>query len=407
MPDRSVLFVLPSASYRIADFVGAGAALGVDILVATEGHQTLADQMGDRLIPIDLGDERAAAAAIVAAAATRRIDAILPVDDRGVLTAALAGEELHLEHNPPAAVAATRNKATLRRALAGVVHQPAFSVIGPLEDAGATADAIGFPAVVKPLSLSASRGVMRVDTRGEAVAAADRLRRILAVADLNPNEPILVEQFVPGPEVAIDGLLRDGEWTTLAVFDKPDPLDGPYFEETMFVTPSRHHPEIVSEIERVAAAAASALGLRTGPVHAEMRIDGARVVLLELAARTIGGLCSRALRFGLNETPVEQLLIRNALGDHVRGIRRESRASGVAMVSARAAGTFAGIDGVEQAAAIPGVEAIEVTVAPGRHVRPLPEEGAYLAFVFARADRPAAVEDALRAATGRVSVRID
>lgn len=401
-----MLFILPSASYRIADFVDAARALGVDAMVATEGHQVLAAEMGDRLIGIDLTDPEKSADRIVAAAGERPIDAIVPVDDEGVLVAALAGEALGLIHNPPDAVAATRDKAALRNALAGVVAQPEYAAVRPADDPRAAAVRLGYPVVVKPTGLSASIGVIRADDPGALDAALDTLRTILRERGCPPGEPVLIERYVDGPEVSIDGLVQNGQWRTLAVFDKPDPMQGPHFAETLFITPSRHDPDAVQAAEDLAAAAVDHLGLRTGAVHAELRLTASGPVLIELAARTIGGLCSRALRFGLAGSTVEQLVIRNALGERLRATRREATASGVAMIPPAAAGTVRDITGVDEAVAIPDVTAVELTTRPGDAVAPLPHDGTYLGFVFARAAHPEAVEAALRAALDRIRISI-
>jgi biotin carboxylase len=227
------LLILPTGTYRAADFIEAAAALNAEIIVASEENMVLADQLGDDFLLIDCSRPDESARRIVELGDRQPLDAIVPVDDQGVLIAALAAEKLGLSHNPPAAVAATRNKVMLRRALAEAeVPQPAFELAGPPDDVAALAEVIGYPVVLKPLSMSASRGVIRANDADQARAAAERIRRILMVAGHNPNEPILIEEYVPGVELALEGVLRGGELEVLAFFDKPDPLEGPYFEET-------------------------------------------------------------------------------------------------------------------------------------------------------------------------------
>jgi biotin carboxylase len=275
-------------------------------------------------------------------------------------------------------------------------------VLRPGDDAGA----VHLPAVLKPVALSASRGVIRADDPAAARAAEARIRSILADAGEDPDGPILAETYEPGVEVAVEALLRGGELEVLAVFDKPDPLEGPYFEETIYVTPSRLPADHVRLVEETAEAAARALGLREGPVHAELRLDGDHVRMLELAARSIGGLCSRALRFGAGIS-LEEVILRHALGlplgDHVR----ERGASGVMMLPIRRAGTLREVRGVDAARAVPGVSDVRITIAPGRPVVPLPEGDRYLGFAFARAETPAEVEAALRAAHAALDVVLD
>jgi biotin carboxylase len=230
-----VAVILPTSTYRAADFVEAAASAGIELVVVSDRRQILADQMGDRFVLADLDDVDAAAEAITAAGP---YDAIVAPDDTGLVAGAVAAEALGLPHNPPSAVAATRNKVALRRALRDHVAQPAYQVLEPGTDVGAIAADLGFPVVVKPLSRSASQGVIRADDPAGVRRAERRIRMMLARCGVNPNEPLLVERFVTGPEVAVEGILTDGDLQVLAVFDKPDPLDGPYFEETIYVSPS-------------------------------------------------------------------------------------------------------------------------------------------------------------------------
>jgi hypothetical protein len=248
--------------------------------------------------------------------------------------------------------------------------------------------------------------VIRADGPAELARAVDRARRIQVRAGMPADAPLVVERFVAGPEVAVDGLVWDDGLEVLAVFDKPEPLDGPYFEETIFTTPSRHPVDTLEEIEAATARAVSALGLTHGPVHAELRLGPDGPVVIEIAARTIGGLCGRALRFGLMETPLEVLVLRQALGMRKRGFHREPEASGVLMVPIPRSGTLRSVSGEEDARSIPGVTDIEWTMSPGSQVEAMPDGGRYLGFVFARAAEPAAVETALRAAQAALTVYI-
>ena len=401
-----VLILLPSATYRAPDFLAAAARLGAEVVVASEVAQTI--DMGARALVLDLAQPEAAAATVVEAAGRHPLDAVVAVDDQGVVVAALAAARLGLAHNPPGAVAATRDKAAMRTALAaaGTVRQPAFTVVAPGGDVVAAARGIGFPCVVKPVSLSASRGVIRVDDPRQAAAAGERVRNILAEAAGDGNGPLVVERYVDGAEVAVEALLRGGRLEVLAVFDKPDPLVGPYFEETLYVTPSRLPAGTQDRLVEAVAGAAAAIGLVEGPVHAELRIDvEGRPWLLEMAARSIGGLCSRSLRFGAGVS-LEELILRHALGLPL-DLVREQAASGVMMLPIPEAGTLVEIRGQEAARAVPGIDGLELSVLPGRPVRPLPEGDRYLGFLFARAATPEAVEAALRAAHACLEVVVD
>jgi biotin carboxylase len=394
---RRVVLVLPTTTYRASDFVDAAAALGAEVVVASDQAQVLA--RADRSLVIDMDDPDAAALAVEALDGRSAIDAVVAVDEQGVVVAATAAARLGLPHNPPDAVAATRDKAALRAALdGGEVRQPAFRLV----PAGAPPPDLLVPWVVKPLGLSGSTGVIRIDDPADAEATFARVRTIVG----DPDATLLVECFVPGPEIAVEGLLRAGVLEVLAVFDKPDPLDGPYFEETIYVTPSRHPRAELEEAMRLVQQACSTLGLAEGPIHAEARLAPEGPVLLEVAARSIGGLCARALRFGAGVS-LEELLLRHALGLPTDGLVREDVASGVMMLPIPHSGVLREVGGQEAARAVPGIVGLEITVARGKSVRTLPEGDRYLGFLFARADAPDDVEAALRTAHSLLKVTID
>jgi biotin carboxylase len=398
-----VLLLLPTATYRAADFLAAARTLGAEVVVASERRLV---SIGDAQLTLDLCRPEVAAEAIAAVAAERPLDAVVAVDDQGVRVAALAAERLGLSGNPLEAAAATRDKAAMRRALAAAgVPQPEHRAVGPSDDPAAAAGQVGLPCVVKPVSLSASRGVIRADDPRAAAAAAARVRAILAEAGEDPEGPLLIERYVPGAEVAVEGLLRAGSLEPLAVFDKPDALEGPYFEETIFTTPSRLPGGIVAAMTTVTADACAVLGLREGPVHAELRVSKGRVWMLELAARSIGGLCSRSLRFGAGVS-LEEVILRHALGLPLGDLRREAAASGVMMLPIPRAGRLRAVRGQDEARAVPGIAGLEISIGRGRPVRPLPEGDRYLGFLFARGETPAQVEHALRTAHERLEIDI-
>jgi biotin carboxylase len=390
-----VLLLLPTATYRAPDFLAAAQRLGVEVVVGSEHRQALARSMGDRAVVVPLRDVDAAVDVIAALHARSPLDAVVAVDDQGLGVAAASSQRLGLRQNSVASVAATRDKAVMRELLAASsVRQPDFSVLHPGDDVVTIADALGYPCVLKPVSRSASQGVIRVDNAAQAANAVARIRTMLD----DESQNLLVESYVPGEEVAVEGLLTAGQLEVLAVFDKPDPLEGPYFEETIYVTPSRHAPSTLEKIRVVSGEAAAALGLSEGPVHVELRIgpDG-DVTLLELAARSIGGLCSRALSFGAGVS-LEEVILRHALGLGMDELSRELQASGVMMLPIRAAGVLKEVEGRDRALAVQGIVGLDITIAPGRELVALPEGDRYLGFIFARGPDPAAVEASLRRA---------
>lgn len=397
-PQPRVLLLTTASSYRLPAFLEAAERLAIAALVAEDAPEALARETASRLW-LDFAAEERAIARIVALAQAAPLAAVIAVDDSGSLLAARASAALGLPHNSPGSAEAARDKHLMRRLFAADgVPSPAFRLCSTGEDLVALGATQRYPCVVKPLRLNGSRGVIRADTPEQFVAAAQRLARLLDQVEGRPGpHPFLVEDFIPGCEVALEGLIDRGRLQVLALFDKPDPLDGPFFEETIYVTPSRLPAATQAAIAAVAARAAAAVGLVRGPLHAELRVSPAGPVMVELAGRTIGGLCSRTLRFG-TDAPLEELILRQAAGLPVSGLSRVGQAGGVMMIPIPGAGILREVRGLEAARAVPGIEDVTITAPRNYPLVPLPEGDAYLGFIFARGEHPAQVEAALRAA---------
>lgn len=401
---------MATRTYRARAFMRAARRLGAEVVVGSERRQAVAKP--GATLTLDFRDPAHATAQIVAAARERPFDAIVGVDDDTVLLAAMAAAALGIPHNAVAAVRATRNKHLMRRLLADAgVPSPWFTLVRLDEDLTAAARRLRYPCVVKPTFLSASRGVIRADDETNFVRAVERVRAILtepevATAGGEEASHVLVEEYIPGAEAALEGLLVDGELHVLALFDKPDPLEGPYFEETIYVTPARLSPAHERALVEATAAAARALGLREGPVHAEVRLNEQGAWVVEIAARSIGGLCSTVLEFSGGRS-LEELILLHAVGAEISRNERQRRPSGVMMIPIPRAGVLRAVQGLEAARAVPGIADITISIPLGDRVVPLPEGDRYLGFIFARGGSPDAVEAALREAHRRLSFVIE
>lgn len=405
-----ILLLIPSRTYRTRDFVEAARSLDVEVVVGSEHPAPIGDPSGGHSLQVSLDDAVEGSRAIVDFAREHPLDAVVPVDDGSTLVAAAAAAALGLAHNRFEAVAASRDKARVRELLARAgLNAPRFRT-WPADADPEEVPTARFPVVVKPVDLSGSRGVIRADDPDALAAAFARVAAIVRAPDVCPPggeaQRIIVEDFIPGVEVAVEGLLRAGRLEVLAIFDKPDPLDGPFFEETIYVTPSRLPAETRALVERTTAAATRAIGLTEGPIHAEVRVNDRGAWVLEVAARSIGGLCARTLRFGAG-VPLEELIIRHAAGMPIPSLERERTASGVMMLPIARAGTLREVRGREEASAVPGIEGLTITIPVGGRVVPLPEGDRYLGFMFARGDHPDEVEAALREAWSRLEVIVD
>src|SRR5258708_9925987 len=331
------------------------------------------------------------------------VDAIVALDDNAHLPATRAAAALGLPHNPLEAAEAARDKGLMRERFAAYgVPSPVFRRVPLASDPQEIAGQVRYPCVVKPLRLNGSKGVIRADDPLAFVAAFTRLRRIL-VSDGYPLDrtEILVEDYLRGGEVALEGLLTDGQLHVLALFDKPDPLEGPFFEETIYVTPSRLPADVQDEIADCAARAAAALGLREGPLHAELRVNERGPWMLEIAGRSIGGLCSSVLEFGTRMC-LEELILRHALGFAIPSLHPAGPAAAVTVTPIPKSGMLREVSGIAEAQEVPHIEGVEITARLRAPILALPEGNSYLGFIFARAEDPATAEAALRAAHARL-----
>ncbi len=417
MPAR-VMLVLPTETYRATAFLRAAAVLGLEVVVASNEAPTLATLMRGRVLTLDLHAPSEAADRASEFNAQWPVDAVVGVDEASVTTAAHVASRLQIKRrNPVAAVQATRDKRLLRQRLTeSGLPQPRFvatDVDAGDGDVAAAIAVVGLPCVIKPVDLAASRGVIRADTHAGAMAALQRVGDLLrAICAPGSVPPLIIESYVAGAEVALEGLIRDGELDVIALFDKPDPLTGPFFEETLYVTPSRlERPSQVAIVTAVRAAV-QALGLRNGPIHAEVRITGDAPVVIEVAARSIGGLCSQVIRLDCDDAPgvarsLEEVILRQACDLPLGAMHLVDQACGVVMLPTPRPGVLRAVGGVDEASRVPGITGITVALPIGETVVPLPEGDRYLGFIFARGASPDAVERSLRDAEALIAPDIE
>jgi hypothetical protein len=425
-----VLLLATTTGYQTRAFGDAAARLDVDLVFATDRCHILEDPWQDQAIPVRYHDEPASADAIVGSAAGNPIDGVLCVGDRPTVIAAHVAARLGLRGHPVDAAAVARDKQRTRERMRDAgLPVPWFVPVRVDGDPRSLDGRVHYPCVIKPVALSGSRGVMRADDRDGLAAALARLRAIIERPELraernDAHDRALIEGYIPGRELALEGLLHEGTLHVLALFDKPDPLEGPFFEETIYVTPSSLDRASAEEVVDSVAHAAAAIGLWHGPIHAECRVNEAGVFVLEVAARPIGGLCARALQFtqkgvgrGFQEMhtenpsrplfSLEDLLLRHALGESPDGWMRETCAAGVMMIPIPAEGIYRGVSGVDDARLVPGIDDITITAKVDQILVPLPEGASYLGFIFARGETPAAVEASLRAGHARLRFAVE
>ena len=399
---KKLILLATAFSYRVSAFEQAAKKLGIPVVRGEDVPPPLIGKT-DTPLGLDYRDIPRSAQLIAAFGKENPVGAVIGLDDSGTLIASAAAARLGLPFNDPKAALAARSKAVMREHFARAgVPSPRFRRYTLEDDPAEIAAGQVYPCVLKPTTMSGSRGVMRADNADEFLLRYRKLKDLLIATRC---DEFLVEAFIPGAEVALEGLLDQGRLQVLALFDKPDPLDGPFFEETIYVTPSRLPAERQQEIAAVVAQAADSLGLRHGPVHAELRLPpGELPVMVEVAARSIGGSCAKTLRF-TGESTLEELILRQAFGmDYAP--EREKTAGGVMMIPIPEGGILRGVHGLDAAGQVPLIEEIEISAPLHQKVVPLPEGDSYLGFIFARGETPEAVEAALREAHQKLSFTI-
>ncbi len=409
MKPKRLLLLTSKLGYQTRSFSDAARKLDVEIVFATDRCHQLDDPWNDRAIAVHFEEPEAAAYSILETLRGNEPDGVLALGDRSVITAAYVARGLGIFHNHPASVESCRSKEKMREAFrVSGLRTPAFRALPIVPTPDAALSGIKFPCVVKPICLSASQGVMRANNTAEFRRAVERLAHLLQSPELRASrdpdlDRMIVEHYIPGREVAVEGLISEGVLRVLAIFDKPDPLRGPYFEETIYVTPSRLPREQQDAIARCARDAARALGLIHGPIHAEFRVNDEGVWPLEIAPRPIGGLCARALRFGPELISLEELLVRHAIGFDGTDAEREAISSGVMMIPVPANGILERVEGESEARAVENIVSLEITARLHDKIVAWPEGSSYLGFIFARADEPEKVERALREAHAKLN----
>ncbi len=394
---KRVILLMSPATYRAGAFLGAAKRLDLEVVVGIDLPDTLSEYWHVPL-GVDFTNSQESVRTIVEYVREHPITAILAVDDGATELAALASAALGLAHNSPRSAEAARDKLLMRTLMSqGGAPCPVFRPFSLAADPLEVAEQVTYPCVVKPRRLSGSRGVIRANNPEEFVAAFNRLKRLLLSEGYTEQDSLLVEDFIPGLEVALEGILTHGQLKVLTLFDKPDPLDGPFFEETIYVTPSRLPTDVQEAIARCVTTAAASLELREGPVHAELRVNEQGPWMLEIAGRSIGGLCSTILEFGSGMC-LEELILRHAIGQEITSIEREKHAAGVMMIPIPSAGMLKAVHGIEEAQAVPLITGVQITAKLNHSLVPLPEGASYLGFIFARGDTPAQVEEAIRQA---------
>ena len=400
-----VLLVAPHNSYRIHAYIEAAKRLSIHLVVASQSEYSLVAAVAQG-IQIDFSNTGASLKKIIDAHHKRRFDAVIASDDGAVNIAASIAKALGLSSNEPDSALLTRRKdlARLRLQSCGV-PVPDFRIVKLSEPIEPQLQLLQYPVVVKPISMSGSKGVIRANSHQECIKAIERIRPLLVhLSNDAERQLVLIESYIVGVEVAFEGLLHKGALEQLAIFDKPDSMEGPFFEETYYITPSRLSDADKRLVANRVGEACKAYGLREGPVHAELRLQHSEAYIIEIASRTIGGDCADMLKFGLN-MGLEELVLLQSLGRPI-GVPDLNYSVGALMIPIPSQGILRRVEGIARAKKVPYITNIGISVREGYELVPLPEGSSYLGFIFAKAPTFTLVETALRDAHDCLNIAI-
>ncbi len=399
-----VLILAPHGSYRTFDFIQAAEKLGIKTLIASEGKHSIISAYAQGIHLDFTAESDIVFEELKQALKDFDIMGVIATDDYTTGLAAKIARQLGLPHNNPDAVQLTQRKDLARECLQRHgVTKPAHRRLDLNEDINKQLDGLVFPVVIKPVGLSASRGVIRANDHTELQQAIERVQRLLlSMNDLDEDVKryLLIEEFIAGDEVAVEAMLSHGELSILTIFDKPEPLNGPYFEESYYITPTGLNQSLQQQVQSELQAACLAYGLSEGPVHAECRIRDNKVFIIEIAARTIGGLCGRLLSFGTGFS-LEELVLKQAMGQSIV-LEKTDQAAGVLMIPIPKAGVLKRVEGLLEAQRVPFVDEVNIQIREGHELIPLPEGSSYLGFIFAYAPSTQQAEQALRDAHAKL-----
>ena len=412
MGNSAVILIIPSASYRTGPFMNAIKKLDLKVLVISDKSQVFSGKYPDNLIIINFNHWKDKSVEISKWAKNNGLKAVIGVDEESIVLAANLSNFLNVDHNSIESVLLTKNKYLMRTELKKTgLCSPWFKIFSIYESSNKIINEISFPCVIKPTFLSGSRGVMRVNTKKELSEGIKTLNELLSLDELRKragkqSDYIMIEEYIPGKEVAIEGIVSEGKLTMLAIFDKPELLEGPTFEETIIVTPSVLTKKIQYSLLETLQIVVKALGIVKGPVHAEARINKNGNYILECASRSIGGLCSKVLEFqgGIS---LEELILRAYLGRNIEKSKLIGNARGVMMMPTEKKGILKEIGGVKDALVVNGVTDLQITVKPGEKLQPLPKGDRYLGFIFAEGNNQEFVINALKNAWSKIEIVLE
>jgi hypothetical protein len=393
-----LLLIAPEASYHTAPFQAAGRRLGIEIIVASEGRFPVVPGQSVGL-RVDFADLDRSLRLIVSLYRETPFDGVIGTDDGTLELATVVATEFGLHTNPPLSTKISRRKDRSRVVQRDFgLRTPWFvSVAVSSHGEPEVPSGVSYPCVAKPVTLSASRGVIRANNEHELLIALSRISKIIESAGPEHPRVALIEEYIPGMEYVVEGLLNSGNWQTMAIFGKPDPLEGPFFEETIYIAPPSLKFDVEEKILNTVRATCEAYGLEHGPIHAECRINDDGVWLIELAPRTIGGKCSRIFQSGTGQA-LEDIVILNALGRRPAPFRFPAAVIGVMMIPVPGPGIVRRVEGFEAARCVDHIEEIEIDIKPGQQLVPWPEGSSYPGFIFARGPSEHLVTEALKTA---------
>jgi hypothetical protein len=383
---KKVLLVIPEKSYKSNDFVVAAKRLKIPFSIITDSQQ-VSERLSDNIIVYNFQKD----ISLEILEKLKNITHILPVDHSSLEFAAKLRDLLSATGNSYVSVMNAMDKYKSRTIFNDVTEVKIKNAyINDPKDLITFMSKINI-GVLKPTRGTASNKVIKVTQQN-----MDQLLIQNIIKDCDENE-LIIEEFIEGDEYAFEGILIDSKLSKFVVFEKPLAFVEPYFEESIYITPSNLSNEIIESVHKRLQKACQKLGLTNGPIHAEFKISNNEVFLIEINPRMIGGLCSRCLSFGLFKQSLEELILLSFSTGKFKKVELLSNYVGVLMLPVPKSGKFISINHNE-IMKIENVSSVDITVSKNTLLQMPPNGERYLGFVFSQGENKSVVMRALESA---------
>ena len=369
---KKLLLVIPENSYKSNDFVVAAEKLGIDFLIITDSEQ-VSSKFSDTVI-INKFDAELNKNNLKK---LKDVTHVLPVDHSALKFSGYLVDLLEVKGNKLESINLSMNKYESRKIFNSLLDIKVNNeIIKNIDDVNTFINKNG-TSVLKPIYGTASKSVLKINNVEKNKEQIEKLMQDCFDQDL------VIEEYIDGKEYALEGTIINSELKKIVIFDKPVEYKHPYFEESIYITPSELSSEAEKRVVSIVDKACKKIGLEDGPVHVEFKINENQIFIIEINPRMIGGLCSRCLSFGLFKVSLEEIILHAFMNNELKNIELLNNYVGVLMIPTPKSGKFISIN-KEELEKIPNISNVEITVPEGSDLLEPPYGDKYLGFAFSQ-----------------------